>query len=239
MRDQSRCSVWAAAVVLVLVGATGVSHAQTESKRVLVLYSTRPDAQLSIVGESKLPSIIEAGLEQNVGYYSEFMDVATFPQRAHLALHEFLRLKYEGIRFDLVVAIQNEAIEFVDVYRDTLFRDTPAVFLANDPAVRRLPNSTGLIHERNLAATIGFIRQLQPEVRNLFIVTGVTTSAEQAQLNTMQQLQPAHPGVTFSYLSNLPTKELEQRLAKLPADSAVYYLSVTQDGAGQKFHPLE
>jgi len=234
-----RRSVLAALVVVVHLGAAAAAGAQAGSKQVLVLYSTRPDAQLSIVGESKLPRILETGLPQRIGYYSEFMDVATFPQRAHLALHEFLRLKYEGIRFDLVVAIQNEAIEFVDVHRDTLFRDTPAVFLTNDLAVRRLPNSTGLIHERNLAATIGFIRQLQPEVRNIFIVTGASTSAEQAQLSVMRQLQPTHPGVTFTYLSNLPTKDLEERLAKLPANSAVYYLSVTEDGRGQKFHPLE
>ena len=167
------------------------------------------------------------------------MDVATFPQRAHVALHEFLRLKYEGIRFDLVVAIQNEAIEFVDGERDTLFRDTPAVFLTNDPAVPRLSNSTGLIHERNLAATIGFLRQLQPEVRNVFIVTGATTSGDLRQLSAIQQLQPTFPGLSFTYLSHLPTKDLEERLARLPAHSAVYYLSVTEDGAGQKFHPLE
>ena len=134
MKDQWRRSVLAALTVIVHLGAPGAVLAQSVGKQVLVLYSTRPDAQLSIVGESELPPLLEGGLSQRVVYHSEFMDVATFPERAHVALHEFLRLKYEGIRFDLVVAIQNEAIEFVDVYRDTLFRDTPAVFLANDPA---------------------------------------------------------------------------------------------------------
>jgi hypothetical protein len=186
MAGRSRCVVLAAMVVLVHAGAPAPVDAQTGSKQVLVLYSTRPDAQLSIVGESKLPGLLEDGLSQPVAYHAEFMDVSTFPQRAHLALHEFLRLKYEGIRFDLVVAIQDEAIEFVDVHRDTLFRDTPAVFLTNKP-MRRLPNSTGLLHERNLEATIGFVRQIQPDVRNLFIVTGAGTSAEKAQLDAVRR----------------------------------------------------
>jgi len=239
MTESSRSSVLAAIVVLVHLGLAGIAYAQADTKQVLVLYSTRPDAQLSIVGESQLPRILEAGVGQRVVYYSEFIDVATFPQRAHLALHEFLRLKYEGIRFDLVVAIQSEAIEFVDGHRNTLFRDTPAVFLTNDPSVRRLSNSTGLIHERDLGATLGFIRQLQPEVRNVFIVAGTATSGEQRQVSAIQQLQPAFPGLSFTYLSSLPTKTLEQRLARLPAYSAVYYLSVSEDGAGQKVHPLE
>jgi hypothetical protein len=158
----------AAIVVLVHLGLAGIAYAQADTKQVLVLYSTRPDAQLSIVGESQLPRILEAGVGQRVVYYSEFIDVATFPQRAHLALHEFLRLKYEGIRFDLVVAIQSEAIEFVDGHRNTLFRDTPAVFLTNDPSVRRLSNSTGLIHERDLA---------QPSVHSPAVQPGFGTSS--------------------------------------------------------------
>jgi len=234
----ARRAVLAAVVVLVHLGAAA-ADAQAARKQVLVLYSTRPDAQLSIVGESELPRILEAGLSQPVVYYSEFMDVATFPQRAHLALHEFLRLKYEGIRFDLVVAIQNEAIEFVAAYRDTLFRDTPAVFLTNEPIARRLPNSTGLVHERDYGATIGFLRQLQPEVRNVFIVASDSTSGEHRQLSAIRRLEPTQAGLSFTYLSNLPTKDLEERLRRLPALSAVYYLSVSEDGAGQKFHPLE
>jgi len=238
MAEQWRRAALTAIVLLVHIGAAAVD-AQADSKHVLVLYSTRPDAQLSIVGENELPRILGAGLPQPVVYYSEFMDVATFPQRAHLALHEFLRLKYEGIRFDLVVAIQNEAIEFVAAYRDTLFRDTPAVFLTNEPIVRRLPNSTGLVHERDYAATIAFLRQLQPDVRNVFIVASDTTAAEHRQVSAIRRLEPTQAGLSFTYLSNLPTKDLEERLARLPALSAVYYLSVSEDGAGQKFHPLE
>jgi len=234
----ARRVVFTALVVLVQIGAAA-ADAQAEGKQVLVLYSTRPDAQLSIVGESELPRILAAGLPEPAVYYSEFMDVSTFPLRAHHALHEFLLLKYEGIRFDLVVAIQDEAIEFVAAYRDTMFRDTPAVFLTNDSAVRRLPNSTGLVHERNFAATVGFLRQLQPDVRHVFVVTSDKTSADRRQVSAIQKLEPAHAGVSFTYLSNLPTKDLEERLARLPSLSAVYYLSVSEDGAGQKFHPLE
>jgi signal transduction histidine kinase len=229
----------AALVVLAHLAAAAAAGAQDQSKQILVLYSTRPDAQLSIVGERELPRVLEAGLGQSVNYYSEFLDVATFPARAHAALHEFLRLKYEGIRFDLVVAIQNEAIEFLASQRNTLFRGTPAVFLSIDPAVQRPPNSTGLIHEQNLAATIGFLRQLQPDVRNLFVVSGGTTASDRRQLAVVQAVERSYPALKFTYLAGLPTNELEARLSTLPNHSAVYYLSVSRDGAGQTVHPLE
>jgi hypothetical protein len=228
----------AAAIVVAHVGLTCTVHAQRTDKQVLVLYSTRPDAQLSIVGESKLPRILKLDLAQNVIYYSEFIDASTFPERAHDALLEFLRLKYDGIRFDLVIAIQDAAIEFVERERGSVFRDTPAVFLTNNATAGRLPKSTGLIHRRDFGATLEFLRQLQPDVRNVFIITGADASAQRLAA-AIRELQPSQPELTFTYLSGLPTNDLEDRLSRLPSHSAVYYLSVSEDGAGQRFHPLE
>jgi hypothetical protein len=78
MAEQWRRAALTAIVLLVHIGAAAVD-AQADSKHVLVLYSTRPDAQLSIVGENELPRILGAGLPQPVVYYSEFMDVGDVP----------------------------------------------------------------------------------------------------------------------------------------------------------------
>ncbi len=43
----------------------------------------------------------------------------------------------------------------------------------------------------------------------------------------------------FTYLAALRASDLEERVATLPEHSAVYYVLVTEDGAGDKFHPLE
>jgi hypothetical protein len=59
----------AAAIVVACVGLTCTVHAQRTDKQVLVLYSTRPDSQLSIVGEGTLPRILKLGVAQNVIYY--------------------------------------------------------------------------------------------------------------------------------------------------------------------------
>jgi hypothetical protein len=163
---------------------------------------------------------------------TEFIDASTFPERAHDALLEFLRLKYEGIQFDLVIAIQNEAIGFVERERDSVFRDTPAVFLTYNPTAGRFPKSTGLVHRRDFGATLGFLRQLQPDVRNVFIITGADASAPLLTA-AIRELQPSQPDLNFTYLSGLPTNDLEDRLSRLPPHSAVYYFWVNQDGAGQ------
>ena len=95
-----------------------------------------------------------------------------------------------------------------------------------------------MIHRRDFGGTLEFMRQLQPDVRNVFVISGAGVFSEQLA-GSVRQLQPAHPELTFTYLSGLPTHDLEDRLSKLPPHSAAYYLAVSQDGAGQSFHPLE
>ena len=53
------------------------------------------------------------------------------------------------------------------------------------------------------------------------------------------QFRPFEARLSITYLSGLPTDELERRLRTLPAHSIVYYLSVDKDGSGQNFHSLD
>src|SRR5688572_30092997 len=163
LRSSFQLWVLAAIVVLAQFAPTRSAAAQSEHKRVLVLHSTRRDAQISIVAESELSRSLDVGLARNLDYYAEFIDLSRFPEAVYKeGFLEFLRLKYQGVRFDLVIALQDAALEFLNEHGDTLFRDTPAVFLTNNPVASRRPNSTGVIHRRNFVTTVDFIRQLQP-----------------------------------------------------------------------------
>src|SRR5215204_5503427 len=192
------------------------AHAQLDHKQVLVLYSTRRDAQFAAVGENELPRVLDAGLARNLDYYSEFIDITRFPDRAYKeGFRDFLQVKYQGVRFDLVIAMQNVAVEF----------------LTNTAGIRRPSNSTGVRHERNYAATLELIRRLQPDIRNVFIVTGAGAADKEYENEIRRQLPPIDLRLNVTLLSGLPTKQLEDGLSKLPPHSAVYHVLVTEDGA--------
>jgi signal transduction histidine kinase len=218
----------------------GMAWAQNDHKRVLVLYSTRRDAEFSTLSEGELPRTLDIGLGRSLDYYSEFIDSARFPQPAYQgAFGDFLRLKYQGVRFDLVIAMGDVAIRFISMTRDNLFGETPVVFLANSDETVAGTRSTGVIVERNFAATLSLVEKLQPEVRNVFVVSGAATADKAYERLMSGQVKPFQSRFTFTYLSGLATNELEKRLAGLPDHSIVYYLLVTEDGEGNKFHPLE
>ncbi len=141
---------------------------------------------------------------------------------------------------DLVVAMQDVAIEFVDRNGDSLFPGIPEMISRKVITFRPLgADATGLIHKRDFAGTLALIEQLQPDVRNVFVVSGAAAADKVYERAMRIQAQSFEPRLSMNYLSGLSTDALEQRLASLPDHSVVYHLLVTEDGAGHRFHPLD
>jgi signal transduction histidine kinase len=214
--------------------------AQDRQKKVLVLYATRRDAQIVVVGDRELPRILEQGLPEGLDYYSEFIDQARFPQAGYEdAFSDFLRSKYKGQQFDLVVAMGDTPLEFVEKNRAALFPGTPVVFFTSSAVTGRIPNATGLAAELNLSGTLDLAIALQPDTRHVFVVSGADQTDVGYENAARAQLRPFESRLAITYFSGLATKELETRLAALPEHAIVYYLIVSRDGNNQNFHQLE
>ena len=209
-------------------------------KQVLVLYSTRRDAQIAVIGERELPRALENGLPDGLDYYSEYIDRARFPDPAYqLALRDFLELKYRGLHFDLVVALNDLSLRFVGEHRDELFPGTPVVYFLSSRSMRPPANATGVIAETNYSGTLALVAQLQPGVKRVIVVSGDGADDKAFENAARAQFRPFESRFAFEYLTGLTTRALEARLRAASPDSIIYYLVVDRDGAGQVFHPLE
>jgi signal transduction histidine kinase len=113
------------------------------------------------------------------------------------------------------------------------------VFFATQPVLRRLPNSTGVSSPLDFAETLALALELQPELRNVFVVSGADESDLAYEKVARSQFAPFEARVAITYLSGLPSNRLESQLASLPDRSMVYYLLVNRDGGGENAHPLE
>ncbi|HJZ76044.1 MAG TPA: ABC transporter substrate binding protein [Vicinamibacterales bacterium] len=228
-----------AAIVAGLCSVTAASGPDRQ-KHVLALYATRRDAQIAIVGDRELPRILEYDLAADVDYYSEFIDQSRFSSIDYQsAFRDFLRLKYAGKAFDLVVAMGDTPLEFLRAYRDLLFPDVPVVFFEARSSSPRLTNSTGITAPMNVTGTVEMAIALQPDTRRVFVVSGADPSDRTLENVARTQLRAFEPRLDVTYLSGLPTEELQARLQSLPEHSIVYYLIVERDGANQMFNALE
>jgi hypothetical protein len=209
-------------------------------KEVLVVYSTRRDAQIVTIGDRELPRILEKGLTKGVDYYSEFIDEGRFSQAEYqIAFRDFLALKYRGQHFDVVIAMGEKPLEFVATHRDELFAGTPLVYFSD----------LGLIACRTTRTPrASSPRRISPAPSRLpprCNPTPRTSSWSSASAPTPYSSRRGGSFACSSHGSPSPTWPACQPPTsmrdwqKLPAHSIVYYLVVDRDGAGESFHPLE
>jgi signal transduction histidine kinase len=246
-----RIGVSAAALALALTsGATARQHDSSAQpfvfdsrddgqKRVLVIHQLRPDSPLSSGMEDVYRAIFRRELGTHLDYYSEFMDTLRFAQPDYqAAFATYLRARYAGYHFDVIIAPTTAALNFV---RDTLgdvFAGVPVVF-GTGIGVARPPHSTGVASTLVFGDTLEMAMRLQPDLQHVFIVSG-TAEIDRAYAAAVQsQLQRFSSRVTLTAFSGLAMADLEQRLAHLPSNSLVYYVAISRDGTGERFLPVE
>src|SRR5215471_3961579 len=74
---------WVLSFIALVMLAEPFVLAANRQRQVFVLYSTRRDAQIAVVGERELPRVLDAGLGGNLDYYSEYLDRARIPDPAY------------------------------------------------------------------------------------------------------------------------------------------------------------
>jgi len=234
-------STWLILALAVAAAAVPArASAANERKQVLVLFSMRRDTQIATVGDREIPRLLERGLSGKIDYSSEYIDAGRFSDEQYrTAFRQYLALKYGGVHLDLVIAMQEIAIEFIARYRDELFHDTPVVFQALRRPVRHVANATGVVTEFEFRRTLTMALELQPETTRVFVVSGSSVRDQQYEAIAREQFRSFEPRVGFDYLSGMASNELERRLATLPARSIVYYVLFDQSSNGENVNPLE
>jgi signal transduction histidine kinase len=209
-----------------------------QQQRVLTLLAMRRDAPGAIVMDQLIYSRLSDQFQGSLDYYSEYLDVGRFSDPLYTnALRAFLKEKYAGYAFDLVVAPTDSTVDFLRGYRDELFPGVPVVFsTASGGSVG--PNATGVTHSVQMAASIEMALQLQPDVRQLYVLGGASASDQYYEDRTREQLRHLEDRLSIVYWSGFTLQEALQRVANLPSDAILYAMPFTEDASGHRFNPV-
>ena len=111
--SSGRCLVLALVAALALAGSgPGPRTAQKRGARPLFDQPGRADRHRRRARAAANPR--SRAWARDLDYYSEYIDRARFPDAQYKhGFRDFLRLKYKDQRFDVVIAMQDLALEFV------------------------------------------------------------------------------------------------------------------------------
>jgi len=204
------------------------AHAEQSGKprRVLVLYWYNKDYPGNILFEQGFLTVLQSS-QANLDYYPEYLESNRFPgQVQELLLRDYLRQKYADRAIDVVVAVTDQAMDFLLKYRAELFPSAPIVFLGiKKPTDDKLatPGITGVLAATTAKETLDVALRLNPDTEQVFFVSGTPERDKRFETIARQQFEGYESKVRITYLTDLPLDQLIATTKTLPARSIIFY----------------
>ena len=149
---------------------------------------------------------------------------------------------YQNVKFDVIVASDNNALDFLLLHRDRLFPGVPVVFCGiNDFFKYRLDAGsgyTGVREDLDIFSTISVALKLHPGTRKIALITDATETGR-INLGLARKVAEKFSAIEFVELNNLTAPRLTTRLKELKDDTIVLALSFFRDQAGRTFTARE
>jgi signal transduction histidine kinase len=207
--------------------------------RILVLHSYHIGmAWEDRLNEGMLAQLRQSGLAFDI--FIEYMDTKRLPKaRLYERLAALYTEKYTTLP-DIILATDDNAVDFLLAYRDQIFPDVPVVFSGVNQAqkARRIhaQDFTGLTETIDIKRTLDLMLKVHPDLRQVIAIADDTTSSHThleryqevaAEISTEQSTQ-----VTFTEYKNWTFSELIAMLKALPPHTALLYFSANRDRNG-------
>jgi signal transduction histidine kinase len=236
----------AAVRVVALCAATAglPAIAPAETTNVLVLYSNGRLLPAYVQGDRGLNQTVRAPEGRPLALFSESLDAPRFGGDAYDEIvAAYLREKYAPQPPRVIVAIREEALDFLLRHREELFSGVPVVYAGVDTRVLRSmslpPDVIGVPLEYDFAPTIDLALRWHPGARRLVVVTGGSEPDRGFEARVRSEVRPFEGRATVEFLAGLPAAELLRRLGGLGDDAVVFTPGMFQDGEGRDLTPYE
>jgi signal transduction histidine kinase len=214
--------------------AARLPHSTDPQKHVLVLQEFRRDTPLAAIMEDMYRRTLGEALGSNLDYYSEFLDTARFDDPDYrTSVVNYLQTRYSHIRLDVVIATTTAAVRLIRLSNSEMFEAVPVVFhggtgLSGDS------RTTGVVSRVELRQMLDGALRLQPNRKRIAVVSGSAAFDRGYAKLARQQFERLPPGVTVTWLAELPLSAVEDAVRALPADAMVFCVSFTEDATGQR-----
>lgn len=149
------------------------------AKTILLLYSYQSVLPANIGWDRAVRSALKGTDAQPLKCYTEFLDLAQFPDESYLrSLINLLQSKYASRTIDLLMAMGDLAFNFLLAHRDFLFPGVPIVFCAAEKHQVQPPNgleyAIGGTIWIDIEGTLTAALKLNPQTRRVVLIGGTS-----------------------------------------------------------------
>jgi hypothetical protein len=195
--------------------------ASKPAKKILLLYSYQSVLPANIDWDGAIRSALKGTAAEPIEFYTEFLDLAQFPDKSYLQnLINLLQNKYARRKIDLLMPVGELAFDFLSAHGNILFPGVPIVFCAAEKhqvqPPKRLENTTGVTFWIDIEGTLKAALKLQPQTRRVVLLGGTAKTDKTLELLAREALRPYESRLEVTFLTDIPLTEILTRVANLP-----------------------
>lgn len=227
---------------VVLTGVNFCSAAASEKRQVMLLNSYSHGYAWT---DNEVKGIQDTfALQENIVLKIEYMDTKVDnSQEYYTLLKKVYEKKYANANPDVIISTDDDAFQFLKQYRNELFGEVPMVFCGlnnvSDKKIEGLTRCTGVNEAADFKTNLSLILDLHPKIKEIYVINDRLTTAAFLKKEFLNAAEPYKKSIRFIFLEDLSMDALLNRVASLPKDSVIFYLSFFIDRNGQPFTPEE
>jgi len=213
-------------------------------KNVLIIHADDQFRSTNTVIDRNIYSFLKNSSNFPISIYSEYLENVRFNSVTDQnKIIKVLDEKYAKINLDLIIVTEDTSWGFIEKNGNTLFPGVPVVFCGItegkiDPRTLK-ENCTGNFKSMDVKTTVVDILKAQPDTKRIVVVIGASEQDAYYEAVARQAFSDDPIKVQTDYFIGLSIEETKNRLANLPPNTVVLYVSMYIDGLGKGFNPRD
>ncbi len=208
--------------------------AQASTHKVLVLHSYHQGMEWTDSISAGIQSVLGPKFNEIEVYY-EYLDSMRNPSAEHAEnLIELFRSKTHNIDFDLILTIDNNALQFINRYGQKLYPNIPIVFAGinhfDNSLIDNIDQVTGITEEPDIQGTLQLMLKVHPEAQRIVIVVDQSDTGLIIKKALQEKVAPLfNERVKLEYYSDFTWEGIQADMAALGDKDLVYLLTLNRD----------
>ncbi len=178
---------------------------------------------------------------KNIDYFIEFMDTKRFFSGNTFNLfYAYLKSKYQNVDFDVIMALDNNAVDFYLSHQDSsIFKNKAFVFGGisdTKPYPFERMGAYGVVELRSLPLLFYSMHRFFPKRDNVIVYLD-STSTSLTYKSIIKRYEEEHKVPHFTIVEDVPNDSIKYHLKTLPPNVMVYLFDLNYDN--DKYRPYD
>ncbi|MBS9782713.1 MAG: PAS domain-containing protein [Arcobacter sp.] len=179
----------------------------------------------------------------NIELNTVYMDTKRVSSSTYYSkLASLYKEQFKNRHFDLIIASDNNAFDFVNKYHEKIFKNTPVLFCGiNNFNMKEYKKkdiskySSGIVEEIDLEKNFELIFKIQNKMKNLLIINDKSKTGLAIKKDLKPIIKKYSKNLDITYIDNMDLKDIKKQIKKLHKNDAILFVLLTKDKTSRYF----